>query len=167
MSGQNISFDGRKTLKSDFYKNKRKIQIDDVDVNKILVSKKEPYSTKTAVKYFIGYNDNDVIRPLCLTLPQMTGYAKRFDEIVTMSFRVNSKQLLKIYNKLWENVERLLKTDFESKPVYGDVGKYIKTKTKIYTGSMIKNFHDKKMPNGKAPCKCLSIIMLDSVIKIK
>ena len=43
-----------------------------------------------------------------------------------MSFRVNSKQLLKIYNKLWEKVERLLKIDFESKPVYGDDGKFIK-----------------------------------------
>ena len=29
-------------------------------------------------KYFIGYNDNDVIRPLCVKLPQMTGYAKKF-----------------------------------------------------------------------------------------
>ena len=82
-----------------------------------------------------------------------------------MFFRVNSKQLLKIYNKLWEKVERLLKIDFESKPVYGDDGKFIKTKAKIYAGSMITNFRDKKMPNGKAPCKCLSIIMLDSVIK--
>ena len=30
---------------------------------------------------------------------------------------------------------------------------------------MITNFHNKKMPKEKAPCKCLSIIMLDSVIK--
>ena len=32
---------------------------------------------------------------------------------------------------------------------------------------MITNFESKKMPNEKAPCKCLSIIMLDSVIKAK
>ena len=147
-----------KKLKSDFYKNKY------VDVNKILVSEKEPYGTKNAVKYFIGYNDNDAIRPLCLTLPQMTGYARKFDENV-MSFRVNSKQLLKNYNKLLEKVEKLLQIYFESKPFYGDDGKYIKTKIKIYAGSMILNFHDKKMPNEKALCKCLSIIMLDSVIK--
>ena len=30
---------------------------------------------------------------------------------------------------------------------------------------MITNFHNKKMPKEKAPCKCLSIIMLDPVIK--
>ena len=46
-------------------------------------------------KYFIGYNDNDTIRPLCLRLPQMTGYAKKFNENAAMSFRVNNKQLLK------------------------------------------------------------------------
>ena len=62
-------------------------------------------------------------------------------------------------------VEKLLRIDFESKPVYGDDDKYIKTKIKIYAGSVITNFHNKKMPKEKAPCKCLSIIMLDSVIK--
>ena len=61
--------------------------------------------------------------------------------------------------------QKLLKIDFESKPVYGDDEKYIKSKIKIYAGSMVTNFHNKKMPNEKAPCKCLSIIMLDSVIK--
>ena len=67
----------------------------------MLVSKKEPHGTKNALKYFIWYNDNDAIRPLCLRLPQMTGYAKKFTENATMSFRVNNKQLLKSYNKIW------------------------------------------------------------------
>ena len=56
-----------------------------------------------------------------------------------------------------------MRIDFESKPVYGD-DKYIKTQIKIYADNMITNFHDKKMPKEKAPCKCSSIIMLDSVI---
>ena len=64
----------------------------------MLVSKKESYGTKYALKYFIGYNDNDVIRPFCLRLPQMTRYSKAFNENATMFFRVNHKQLLKIYN---------------------------------------------------------------------
>ena len=45
--------------------------MDDIDVNKILVSEKESYATKSSLKYFIGYNDNDVIRPLCIKLLQM------------------------------------------------------------------------------------------------
>ena len=60
MSTKNINFDD-KNKKSEFYKNKKVFQIDDFNVNKILVSKKEPYGTKSALKYFIGYNDDDVI----------------------------------------------------------------------------------------------------------
>ena len=95
----------------------------------------------------------------------MTGYARKFDENATMSLIVKDKQLLKNYTKIWEKIEKLMKINFESKPVYGDDDKYIKTKIKIYAGSIITNFHNKKMPKEKAPCKCLSIIMIGSVIK--
>ena len=59
-----------------------------------------------------------------------------------------------------------MKIDFEIKPVYGDDEKYIKTKIKRYADSIITNFHNKKMPREKVPCTCLSIIMLDSIIKV-
>ena len=55
MSGKNINFDDKKIKKIDFYKNQKAFQIDDIDINKILVSKKEPYGTKNALKYIIGY----------------------------------------------------------------------------------------------------------------
>ena len=164
MSRKNINFDDKKVLKSYFYKNKKAFQIGNSDVQKILVSKKEPYGTKNAFKYFIGYNNSDVIRQLRSRLPQMIGDAKRFVQIVTMSFRVNNKPFLK-HNTIWEKVEKLLKIDFESKSVYGNDDKYIKTKTKIYAGSVITNVYNKEMPKEKAPCKCLSIIVLDSVNK--
>ena len=101
----------------------------------------------------------------------MTGYARKFDENITMSFRVNNnnnnnnnnnKQLLKNLNKIWEKIQKLMRIDFESKPIYGnDYEKYIKT----CAGSVITNFHNKKVPKEKSPCKCLSMIMLYSVIK--
>ena len=74
--------------KSGFYKNKKIFNIDDIDVNKILVSKKETYGKYNSLKYFIGYNDNDIIRPLCLRLLQTTGYFNKFNENAAMSFRV-------------------------------------------------------------------------------
>ena len=145
MSERNIAFNDKKTRKSTFYKNKTKNNIEDIDVNNILVSKLEPYSEKNLCKYFIGYNDNDIIRPLCIRLPQMTGYARKFDENATMSFIVKDKQLLKNYTKIWEITEKLRKINFESKPVYCDHDKYIKTKIKTYADSIIRNFHNKKM----------------------
>ena len=95
----------------------------------------------------------------------MIGYARKFNENVTMSFKVNDKQLLKNYNKIWKKIEELMNIDFKSKFVYGNDDKYIKTKIKIYATSIITNFHKNKIPKGKAPCKCLSIIRIDSVIK--
>ena len=91
MSGKIINFDYKKINKSDFYKNKKINKIDDINVNNILVSKKEPDGKKNSFKYFLGYNDNDIIRPLCIRLPQMTGYIKKFNENSTMSFRVEDK----------------------------------------------------------------------------
>ena len=95
----------------------------------------------------------------------MTGYAKIFEFNSTMSFKISDKELLKNFDQTWKITEKLLKITFDSKPVYGDDEKYIKTKIKIYSDSVITNFHNKKIPKEKAPCKCLSIIMLDSVIK--
>ena len=64
MSGKNINVNDKKIRKSNFYKNKKLNRIDDIDVNKISVSKKEPDGTKNSLKYFIGYNDDNIIRPL-------------------------------------------------------------------------------------------------------
>ena len=82
-----------------------------------------------------------------------------------MSFRVTDKQFLKNYNKIWEKVEQLMNVDFESKLVYGNDYKYVKTKIKIYADHIIRNCHNKEVPTEKAPCKCLSIIMVHFVVK--
>ena len=120
MSGKNINFNGKKFKKSTFYKNKPINNIEDINVNNILVSKKESYDNKNSVKYFIGYNGNDIIRPLCIKLPQMIGYYRKIDENATMSFIVKDKRFLKKYTKIWETIEGLMKINFESKPIYGD-----------------------------------------------
>ena len=100
ISGKNINYDDKKVNKSNFYKNKELFKIDDMDSNKILVSKREPYGKKSSFKYFIGYNDNDNIRSLCIKLSKMIGYAKYFDSNKTMSFKVTDKKLLKKYIKI-------------------------------------------------------------------
>ena len=112
MNKRSINFNDKKIKKSNFYnRNKKKFNIDDIDVNKILVSKKEKYGKYNSFKYFIGYNDNDVIRPLYLELSQMTGYKNKFDEdkdknknksTITMFLKVKDKKPLRNYNKIWK-----------------------------------------------------------------
>ena len=89
----------------------------------------------------------------------MTGYAKKLNENATMSLKVNNKQLLRNYNKIWEKVEKFLKINFESKPVYVYIiylsiylciylyiyiyiYMYVYI-IYIYVGSMVSNFHNK------------------------
>ena len=92
MSERSINFDNEKIKKSDFYKNKKIFNIDDIDVIEILVSKKGQYGKYNSFKCFIGYNDNDVIRPLYLELSQMTGYINKFDKNkIPMSLMVKDK----------------------------------------------------------------------------
>ena len=55
----------------------------------------------------------------------------------------------KKYNKIWEKIEELLNVKFESKPVYGDDEKYIKTKIKSYRDKVDTNSQDKKVPKKK------------------
>ena len=109
MSGNSIKLHNKKIKKSHFYKNKKILNINDIDVNNILVSKKEKYGKYDSFQHFIGYNDNNVIKPLYLELPQMTGYINKFNEnknkakyknTIRMSFQVKDKKLFKNYNKM-------------------------------------------------------------------
>ena len=99
MSEKNIKFGYEKVNQSNFYKNKKPFKVEDIDVNKILVSKKAAYGTES-IKYYIGYNDDAIIRPLCIKLPQMIGYVKHFKnkdskDTITMSFNATNNRLLK------------------------------------------------------------------------
>ena len=121
MAQKTINFDGKKINKNTFYKNKKLFSIRDINADKILISKKESYGKKGSLKYFIGYNDEDnIIRPLTIKLPQMIGYVKNFDTNKTISFKVNDKKLLKKYNKIWDKVADLLDVQFDSDCVHGD-----------------------------------------------
>ena len=168
MNTKNINFDNKKIKKATFItKTKKMFNIDDIDVNEILVSEKQQYGKCNSFKYFVGYNDNDIIRPLYLGLSQMIGYVNIVDDNkIAMSLMVKDKQLLKNYNKIWKKIEKLMKIDFNTKTTYGDDDdKYIKTKIKTYSDIIIINYHNKKIPKEKVPCKCLSIIILHSVIE--
>ena len=107
---------------------------------------KKNHMIQKTLKYFIGYDDDDVIRPLCIILLQMIGYVKHFDSNKTMSFKVSDNKLLKRYNKICEKISNLLNIEFDSEPVYGDGDKYIKKKIKMYGDRVNTNFQGKKLP---------------------
>ena len=107
------------------------------------------------LKYFIGYNDDDVIRPLCIKLPQMIGYVKNFDSNKKMSFEADDNKLLKKYNQIWEVITNLLNIEFDSALVYGDNDNYIIVKIKMYEDRVNTNFQGKEVFKEDALYKCL------------
>ena len=145
MSGKNINFDDKKANKSNFYKNRKNYSR---QMTQLLLKsqflKKKRYVKKSSLKYFIGYNDNDDIRPLCIKLPQMIGYAKYFNSDKTISFKVIDKGLLKRYTRIWGESSSLIGKEFDGEPIYGDNDKYIKTKIKSYEDKVNINFQGKK-----------------------
>ena len=109
----------------------------------------------------------------------MTGYINKFDEnknknknknknTITMSLEVQDKKVLKNCSKIWKKSEKLMSTDFDSKPTYSDDDKLIKTKIKTYEDSITTKFYNKKgskkIPEEKVPYKWLSIMILDSIL---
>ena len=99
---------------------------------------------KNSFNYFIEHNDDDVIRPLCIKLPQMIGYVKYFESNKTMSFKISDKKLLKKYNQIWKTVKHLLSIKSDGEPVFGANDKYINTKIKLYDVNTIQIFKVKK-----------------------
>ena len=105
MSTSSINFNNKNIKKTNLYnKNKKIFSIDDIDVNKMLVSKTEQYGKYNSSEHFIGYNDNGVIRPLHLFISKTTGYINKFDKNkITMSLMINDIQhFYKKYNKIWK-----------------------------------------------------------------
>ena len=168
MSGLSIIFDDKKIKKNIFYRSRKPFNVSDIDVNKIVISKEVVYGTKNSLKYFIGnIDEDDVIRPLLLKLPERIGYLKKFVDSTTMYFRVDGSKLFKKYCKIWRTIKSLLEIEFDSEPVYGDTDSNIRTKVKMYDNRVNTNFQGKETPKGDSSCKWLSLIMLDSVVKVR
>ena len=112
MSEQTLKFGENVVNKKDFHSSKQAIALDSVDSSKILVSYKFKLSDDSS-KYFIGYSDGDVIRPLCIILSQMSGYMKYFDKGgKNISSKIEDESVHLKYTEIWNKIERLLGKSF-------------------------------------------------------
>ena len=140
--------------------------LDSVDLSKIVISSRWKLND-TTYKYFCGYLNNDFIKPLCVILPQMSGYIKYFDNNgKNMSFVTDDKDVCEKYNKIWNVVKRLLKLEFTASPIRDD--KYILAKLKIFKKKNLTTFNNNNniIPIEKNHYICIPAIDIDSVLKI-
>ena len=165
MSSRKIKFGDKEVDKKEFYSSKQANSLGFIDLSKIVVSNKWKIND-TTYKYSCGYLNNDVIQPLCITLPQMSGYIKYFDNGgKNMSFVMDDEEVYKNYNEIWEVVRKLLKVKFTVNPIRDD--KYIIAKLKIFNGTNRTTFTNNIIPIERNTYICIAAIDIDSVLKIE
>ena len=156
----------KKLTKKKFYSSKEAILLDSVDLSKIVVSSRWKLNDAT-YKYFCGYLNNDgIIKPLCVILPQMNGYIKYFEDgRKNMSFVTDDEKVYEKYDEIWNVVKGLLKLKFTVGPIRND--KYILAKLKIFKKKNLTTFNDNNIaPTEKNHYICIPAINIDSVLKI-
>ena len=98
MSEKALKFDNTRVNKKEFHKSKQPVDLEIINVDQIVVSDKFKHSDK-GFKYFIGYKESEIVKPLCITLPQMTGYIKYFENGgKSMTFIIDDDDVLDKYN---------------------------------------------------------------------
>ena len=96
----------------------------------------------------------EIVKPLCIILPQMTRFIKYFENGgKSMSFVIKGDYVLDKYNETWEKIKETLNIKFHSMPIYDE--KYIKTKLREFNGTIITNFLGDKIP--KETCITLAL----------
>ena len=104
MSSQKIKSGNKEVDKKEFYSSKKAILLDSVDLSKIVVSSRWKLND-TTYKYFCGYLNNDVIKPLYVILPQMGRYIKYFNNGgKNMPFVTDDKEVYEKYDEIWNKI---------------------------------------------------------------
>ena len=164
MGEKTLKFNNIKVNKKEFHKSKQAIDLDSVDTNKIVVSDRFKYS-EGGFKYFIGYPEDKIVKPLCIILPQMNGYIKNFDNGgKNMSFLIKNSEVWKKYEDIWNVITNKLNIKFHSQPIYEN--KYLKTKVREFDGSIKTNFLGNNIPKENTYYTCTTCITVDSVFKM-
>ena len=165
MSEETLKFDNIRVNKKEFHKSKQPINLDLVNVDQIVVSDKFKHSDD-GFKYFIGYKEGEIVKPLCIILPQMSGYIKYFENGgKNMSFVIKDDDVLDKYNEIWDKIKETLSIKFHSMPVYDE--KYIKAKVREFNGVIKTNFLGDEIPKENVHYACIACITIDSVMKME
>ena len=138
MSEKTLKFNNIRLNKKEFHKSKEPIDLMSVNVDQIVVSDKFKHSDE-GFKYFIGYQKGEIVKPLCIVLPQMSAYIKYFENGgKNMSFLIKDDEVCEKYEQTWDVIKNKLGIKIHSEPVYDK--KYIKAKVRKFDWKIKSNF---------------------------
>ena len=165
MSEKTLKFNNIRLNKKEFHKSKEPIDLMSVNVDQMVVSDKFKHSDE-GFKYFIGYQEDEIVKLLCIILPQMSGYIKYFENGgKNMSFLIKDDEVWDKYDKIWDVIKNKLNIKFHSEPVYEY--KYLKAKVREFDGVIKTNFLGNDVPKENMHYTCTACITIDSVMKME
>ena len=158
MTKKTLKFNNIIVNKKKFHRSKNAIDLMSVNVDKTVVSDKFNHN-EDCFKYFIGYQNCEIVRPLCIILLQMSGYTKYFEyENPNMSFLIKDEEVREKYEQIWDVIKNSLKIKVHSRLVYEY--KYLKTKVKEYDGTIKTNFLGNGIPKENMIVLALLALLL-------
>ena len=157
MSAETLKFNIKMNMK-EFHKSKQAIDLDSIITDNIVVSDKFRYS-EDGYKYFIGYQEDEIIKPLCIILPQMNGYIKYFQHGgKKMSLLIKDNEVWERYEEIWNVIKNKLNIKFHSEPIYEN--KYLKAKVREFDSDIKTNFLGNGLPKENTYYTCTACITI-------
>ena len=164
MSEKTLKFNNIRLNKKEFHKSKTPIDLMLVNVDQIFVSDKFKHDNE-GFKYFIGYQEGEIVKPLCITLPQMNGYIKYFENgCKNMSFLIKDEEVLDKYEQIWDVIKTKLSINFHSEPIYDET--YVKAKVREFDGKIKTNFLGNDVPKENIHYTYIACITIDFVMRM-
>ena len=165
MAKKTLRFNNIRFNKKKFYMSKEPIDLMSVNIDQIVVSDKFNHYND-GYKYFIGYQEGEIVKPLCIILPPMSGYIKYFENgSKNMSFLIKDDEVWDKYDKIWDIIKNKLNIKFYSEPVYEY--KYLKAKVREFDGVIKTNFLGNDVPKENMHYTCIACITIDSVMRME
>ena len=164
MGEKTLKFNNIKVNKKEFHRFKQAIDLDLVDTGKIVVSDRFKH-IEEGFKYFIGYQEDEIVKPLCIILPQMNDYIKYFENGgKNMSFLIKNSEVWEKYEEIWYVIKNKQNIKLHSQPIYEN--KYLKTKVRELDGSIKTNFLGNNVPKENTYYTFIVCITINSVMKM-
>ena len=149
--------------KKSFHKCKEPIDLLSVNIDRIVVSDKFKHNNEGFKYFIIGYLEDEIVHPLCIILPQMSGYIRYFENgSKNMPFLIKDDEVWDKQNKVGDVIKDKLGIKFHSEPVYEY--KYLKAKVREFDGVIKTNLLCNGMPKENMYYSCIGCITIDSVM---
>ena len=163
MGEKTLKFNNIRLNKKESHKSKEAIDLLSIDLDQIVLSEKFKNNDE-GFKHFIGYLEGEIIKPLCIILPQMNRYIKYFENgSKSMSFLIRNDEVWDKYDKIWDAIKDKVGIKFHSEPIYKY--KYLKTKVREFDVVIKINFLGKGMPKENMYYTCIGCRTIDSALK--